>query len=241
VALRTHRLQRFLTDRKSGAAELAQTALTIMEEARGHDASAAQLERLAQRLCRAHPTMASVWNAVHATEPAAFARALRQDVRATVRAARRHLPSRAVVLTLSYSSTVLAALSRRDLRVVVGESLPGGEGRTTARRLSRKGVTARVVPDTMMAVAAQRADCAVVGADAVTPDAVINKVGTRLLALACRDADIPCYVLADSSKIVSAEWPPPDLARHRLFEATPRHIFTAVVSERPRAKTGSAV
>jgi translation initiation factor eIF-2B subunit delta len=241
VGLRARRLQRFLTDRKSGAAELAQAALAIMEEARGRDASPAQLERLAHRLCRAHPTMASVWNAAHATEPAAFGRALRRDVRATVRTARRHLPSRAVVLTLSYSSTVLAALSRRDLRVVVGESLPGGEGRTTARRLSRDGITARVVPDTMMAVAAQRADCGVVGADAVTPDTVINKVGTRLLALACQDADIPCYVLADSSKFVSAEWPQPDLARHRLFEATPRHIFTAVLSGGPRAETGSAV
>jgi translation initiation factor eIF-2B subunit delta len=241
VALHTRRLQRFLSDRKSGAAELAQTALTIMDEARHRDATPAQLDRLAQRLCRAHPTMASVWNAVHAPEPAAFARALRHGVRETVRAARRHLPARAEVLTLSYSSTVLAALSRRDLRIVVAESLPGGEGRATARRLSRKGITARVVPDAMMAVAAHRVDCAVVGADAVTPDTVINKVGTRLLALACRDAGIPCYVLADSSKTVSPEWPLPDLTRHRLFEATPRHIFAAVVSGGPEAESGSAV
>lgn len=211
-----------------------------MDDARGRDATPAELERLGRRLCRAHATMASVWNAVHTTEPAAFARALRRDMRATVRTARQHFPSRAVVLTLSYSSTVLAALSRRDLRVVVAESLPGGEGRTTARRLSREGVRASIVQDTMIAVAAERAHCGAVGADAVTPDAVINKVGTRLLALACREAGIPCYVLADSSKFVSSDWPQPDLARHRLFEATPLPLFTAVLSGRA-AETGSAV
>ena len=59
--------------------------------------------------------------------------------------------------------------------------------------------------------------------------AVWNAV-QQLLALACRDAGIPCYALADPSKFVPSSWPIPDFTRHRLFEETPRPLLTAVLS-----------
>ena len=203
-----------------------------MVEAQRAGYSATRLERLAQRLARAHPTMASVWNAVHAPDPRAFANSLHKNTRATIRATRRLLRRGSTVLTLSYSSTVLEALSRHDLHVVVAESLPGGEGATTARSLRRRGVDARCVPDATLGTVVWQVDCAMVGADAVTNEVVINKVGTRLLALACQDAAIPCYVLADPSKMAPPDWPAPDLERHALFEATPRRLVTAIVTSR---------
>lgn len=45
------------------------------------------------------------------------------------------------------------------------------------------------------------ADLVLVGADAVTPEAVVNKAGTRLLALAARAAGVPMYVATDSGKL----------------------------------------
>jgi translation initiation factor 2B subunit (eIF-2B alpha/beta/delta family) len=45
------------------------------------------------------------------------------------------------------------------------------------------------------------ADLVLVGADAVTPEAVVNKAGTRLLALAARAAGVPVCVAADSGKL----------------------------------------
>jgi hypothetical protein len=45
------------------------------------------------------------------------------------------------------------------------------------------------------------ADLVLVGADAVTPEAVVNKAGTCLLALAARAAGVPMCVAADSGKL----------------------------------------
>ena len=45
------------------------------------------------------------------------------------------------------------------------------------------------------------ADLVLVGADAVTPQAAVNKAGTRLLALAARAAGVPMCVAADSGKL----------------------------------------
>jgi hypothetical protein len=65
----------------------------------------------------------------------------------------------------------------------------------------------------------------VVGADAVTPTGVVNKAGTRALALAARQAGVDCLVLAGESKFVGAEVPvvPP-------FEWTPLGLVTAVAA-----------
>ena len=45
------------------------------------------------------------------------------------------------------------------------------------------------------------ADLVLVGAEAVTPEAVVNKAGTCLLALAARAAGVPVCVAADSGKL----------------------------------------
>jgi translation initiation factor 2B subunit (eIF-2B alpha/beta/delta family) len=56
----------------------------------------------------------------------------------------------------------------------------------------------------------------------------VNKVGSLLLGLACRDAGTPLYVVADPSKRVPASWPRPEYARGRPFEAVPRALVTEV-------------
>ena len=220
----------FRRDRTSGASELAREALQMMDEAASRGISARRLAQLANRLAAAHPAMGAVWNAAHARDRKAFAHLLKRGPGQAARALRKLLPRRSRVVTLSYSSTVLAALSRRDLTVVVAESLPGREGRTTAQRLRKAGVRAEVIRDAELARALEAADAAVVGADAVTPTLVINKVGTRLLALAARHVNVPCYVVADRSKCVPRSWTVPDFDDHPLFEATPRRLVTDIVT-----------
>ena len=46
-----------------------------------------------------------------------------------------------------------------------------------------------------------QADLVMVGADAVTDQGVVNKAGTRLLALAAHAAGVPVYAAADSGKL----------------------------------------
>ena len=225
-------LEAFLADRSSGAAELAARALDLLEEARA-TLPPARVAALARRLVAAHPAMGSIWNAAHAKDPDAFRRALERGVTDAALRARAGLPRRAKITTLSYSSTVLQTLSRRDLRVTVLESLPGGEGRRTARLLRRRGVAVQVVEDSMAARVVGQARFVVVGADAVTTKCIVNKVGTLSLALAARHHGVPVIVVADRTKWVPDAWRMPERGRGtRLFEVVPRRLVTRVVSER---------
>lgn len=221
-------LRRLLRDRSSGAAEIAVRAAELMALGRELEFSENRREQVALRIVRAHPAMGSVWNAVQSDDPLAFARTIRASARATIRRARSELPRRVRVLTLSYSSTVVSVVGRRGHTVTVAESLPGGEGRKTSRLLKRSGTDTRIIPDAAMAGAARQADFAVVGADAITPDIIVNKIGTRILALACRDAGIPLHVVADSSKLVPGDWPLPDEGPDEIFETVPRELLSTV-------------
>ena len=223
------RIDRFCRDRRSGAAELARTAAGLLTQAIAIGYEGARLENLRIWLLEAHPDMAPVWHAVHHDEPARFAEDLERAAARTVRVVRRRLPRRARVVTLSWSSTVVAILSRRDFRVSVAESRPGGEGRKVVRHRSRLGLATTLIPDAALGRAVRNADAALVGADAVTPHHVVNKVGTLLLALACRHAGVPCLVAADRFKRVPASWPLPE--GETLFEATPTSLFSAVLSD----------
>jgi translation initiation factor 2B subunit (eIF-2B alpha/beta/delta family) len=58
------------------------------------------------------------------------------------------------------------------------------------------------------ALDARGVDAVLVGADAITPDGdVVNKTGTRVLALAARDAGLPVYAAASTFKIRPTDGP----------------------------------
>jgi len=151
---------------------------------------------------------------------------------AVARAASWLVPKRAVIVTHSASSTVVAAVRvarKRVRRVVCTESLPGGEGARLARRLVREGFDAVAVPDAEMARAAFEADIVLAGADAVTDQGVVNKVGTYLLSLTAREAGVPFYPVAGTSKLVpDAAWVPERAPR---YDRTPYGLVDGVVCE----------
>jgi translation initiation factor 2B subunit (eIF-2B alpha/beta/delta family) len=79
-----------------------------------------------------------------------------------------------------------------------------------------------------------------VGADAVIPGGVVNKVGTHMMALAAKELGIPVYCLTESTKIwpfdepiiksISTEQSTP-LSGSGMFEMIPGSIFDAIVLE----------
>jgi translation initiation factor 2B subunit (eIF-2B alpha/beta/delta family) len=84
-----------------------------------------------------------------------------------------------------------------------------------------------------------------VGADAVTPQGVVNKIGTYALALAARERNVPFYVLAGTEKFlplplrieerdpkeVFQEAIPRSRVENRYFDCTPLDLITAVVTQ----------
>ncbi len=202
-------------DRTSGAAELARRAAQALALV-----PPADLPEAAAAVARAQPAMAAVYNAVQAALRGALPAFLENlgrvpDVSSLLRGR--------VVLTHSHSSAVVSAIRNAGVAAAVcTESLPGGEGRTAAAALG-----ARLIPDAALYREMAGVDVVVVGADAVTPELVVNKLGTALVALAARERGVPAYVLAGSEKLVPAAWQP---VLGELFEATPRSWFTAVLT-----------
>jgi len=254
-------IEQIRRDNRSGAAELArQAALALAEWAPGRapDEIAAAL----RALLAAQPRMAPMLHLAAAVlaKPGDAAAACREFL-ARLDAAAEAVAERAAVLieegdvvaTHSRSSSVLSALRKARIRgkrfcVYLTESRPMAEGVTLARELAAAGIPVRLFVDAALGQIVSEARVVLVGADAVTPDGVINKIGTWPLALAARERAVPVYALATTDKFVPddhelpAELPrdaaevlasPPagvEIANY-YFEATPLDLFQALVTE----------
>lgn len=155
------------------------------------------------------------------------------------------------VLTLSRSGTVLATLRRADPDAVfVAESRPAREGVAVAEALADDGLDVSLCVDAAMAHVVERetVDTVLFGADAVLADGtVVNKVGSRLAALAAASAAGPvdCLVVCSRDKIVPDAEPtlesgPPgavyegdgDVGVHNpTFEGVPPDLVDGVLTE----------
>jgi translation initiation factor 2B subunit (eIF-2B alpha/beta/delta family) len=108
------------------------------------------------------------------------------------------------VLTLSRSGTVLDALHQAETEeIVVAESRPAREGVGVAEELAADCTVTLAVDAAAAHVLAERPVTAVlVGADTILPDgSVLNKVGTRAIAIAAAHEDVPVYAVAATDKI----------------------------------------
>ncbi len=272
-------LQRLQADNTSGATTLVALALDILEAfarqqaaQEPHDFGAA-LESLLGAMLAAQPSMAVLINlaqqvlqACSETLPLATIRQQLQQVLSTFRHDVRRstevlcqqaltiLPPRATVLTYSNSATVIAALRHahergRVRRVLLSESRPAYDGRPQALALLESGLAVEYSIDMALFERLVEADVVVVGADAVFPDHLINKLGTHALARLAHLQGIPCFSLCAANKFLPAAatalwrivdhpgaevWPtaPNGLCiSNRYFDATPLALLSGIVSD----------
>lgn len=261
-------------DRQHGSIYLSVHALEILRDRaavlahEGADEADSwrNLRELAESLLRLRVSMAAVENRVHrvmhrAMRNSAPARAVEGEASRAIReaydaddAAARgasELVSGRRVLTMSRSETVIAALATADPlpEVTVTESRPGLEGVAVAENLAARGLKVTLIADAAMSAAleTQNLECVVTGADAVLPSGdVVNKIGTRLAALAAREHKLPFYVVTATDKVSvhpSLELeslPTGELYQgdaelqllNPLFERVPAELVSGIVTER---------
>jgi len=146
------------------------------------------------------------------------------------------------IATLSASGAVREAVleahrAGREPRVLVAESRPRREGRVLAAALAAAGVPVWLVVDAALPLLLSQARMVWLGADAVTEQGVINKIGSFAAALAAREHAVPVYALAERRKFIPAgtgalkivEMPPEEVWASPAQGVQPRSVYFEVV------------
>jgi ribose 1,5-bisphosphate isomerase len=111
------------------------------------------------------------------------------------------------ILTHCHSTDALACVEAareqgKSLSATVKETRPRKQGLITARRPQALDVAVTLIADGAAGRYLDDADHVLVGADSVTADgSVVNKIGTRTLAVNARERDVPVVVAAQTLKL----------------------------------------
>ncbi|MGD8545984.1 MAG: S-methyl-5-thioribose-1-phosphate isomerase [Candidatus Bathyarchaeota archaeon] len=108
--------------------------------------------------------------------------------------------------TVDYGTALGVIRAARDqgkrIRVIATETRPKLQGaRLTTYELMNEGVPVTLITDNMVGyiMYKQLVQKVIVGADRIVRDAVINKIGTYLIAVSAKEHNIPFYVAAPKS------------------------------------------
>jgi translation initiation factor 2B subunit (eIF-2B alpha/beta/delta family) len=113
------------------------------------------------------------------------------------------------IITISRSGTLLGILKlwqqkNKQLRIIICESRPKFEGKLMAKELAEIGIKTLLITDAMMGLYVIQVDAAFIGADVVLKNGnVINKTGSKSLALFCKEYRKPFFVITTQDKISS--------------------------------------
>jgi ribose 1,5-bisphosphate isomerase len=246
-------------DRDRGARQLALTALRALASV-AQECTGEELRDSCRALAMARPMMAALENAMawawsrylDTADPAGAVQdaieAIESAPDGMALAARKVIPPH-TLMTYGFSSSVVELLTRlKPRRVIVSEVRPLGEGLRVARELVAASISMTLITEAQIALFVQEADAVVVGADTILPDGdLINRIGTRLLALAAKDADVPFYSASETMKVAAPSEPLPFApeegdpkevcadkwleVRNVRYEVTPARLVTAYVTE----------
>ncbi len=273
-------LQQLRADNTSGATQLLELAVEILgnfaDESRltEQDDFYQELVSIVHAVIAAQPSMAvlitlgqDVLTACPANLPPSmvrqqlrqalntFRQRAHQDIETLSQQVLAVLPCEATILTYSNSGTVIAALQQahacgRAKRVILSESRPAYDGRLQVQALITSGIAIEYSIDMGLFERVNEADVVLVGADAVFPHGVINKLGTHALAQVAHRRGLPVYSLCASTKWLPAAaadrfhiaehprhevWPDaPEMLciTNRYFDTTPLDLFSGIISER---------
>ena len=166
-----------------------------------------------------------------------------------------------LILTHCNSSVVIsilkeAKLQGKEFSVIATETRPRFQGRLTAKALVSVGIPVTLIVDSAARHFMPKVDKVIVGSDVVTANgAIVNKIGTSLIALAAKEARVRVFVGAETYKFSpstvlgelveieerSAEEvvPKKDLAELKgvrvlnpAFDVTPAELIDAIITEK---------
>jgi ribose 1,5-bisphosphate isomerase len=119
----------------------------------------------------------------------------------------RKVPDGGKVLVHCHSTTVVNILKKawkdgKRFEVFSTETRPRYQGRKTAKELGEAKIPVTQIVDSAVGTVMKKIDLVLVGADAVTSEgAVVNKIGTKVIAMVAQYYGKPFYVCCSTFKI----------------------------------------
>lgn len=258
-------------DNTSGSQELAKKAAHLLIYAAQKKVEPPELQTIAHQLIESQPTMAAIFTLVNNMyyyldeyknhNPAQVIRNYCtnyiNNLKRTDELISKHtlkiLNNKKTIITHSYSSTILYALrtaykTKKPFTVICTESRPMNEGILLAEKLGKNKIDVNLVVDTAIFSQISAADIILLGADAITINHVINKIGSNGIAIAAYHHNIPLYALCSTKKIIPKKNTedmislknPDEILNKKLphvtpinyyFDATQLTLFTGIITE----------
>ena len=182
------------------------------------------------------------------------------DIEESSTIASRRLANDDTVMTNSYSLFVKRTIEKaveegKKIKVYVTESRPTGEGVKFAAELSDKGIETYLIVDSAVRFFMKEVDKVLLSSEAISANgAVVNKIGTSLIALAAHEARVRVYVVSSTFKfspetlvgelveipeIEISEYMPEGWEKLKalkpkspLFDVTPPSYIDAIITEK---------
>jgi eIF-2B alpha/beta/delta-like uncharacterized protein len=136
-----------------------------------------------------------------------------------------HCHSTSVVNSLIYSKK-----NKKKFEVYNTETRPLLQGRKTARKLRKAGIKVTMFVDSALGVAlskeqdTKKPTKVFLGADALTKNGSINKIGSKVISIIAKKNKIPLYVIADSWKFTKKQIPLEQRKLNEVWDIAPKNI-----------------
>jgi len=130
----------------------------------------------------------------------------RTDVKRIGEIGARRISDGDVLVTHCNSSAAISVMKTawengKRFEVFVTETRPRFQGHITAAELKRVGIPVTLILDDAVRYFMQEVDKVIVGADAITANgALVNKIGTSMVALAAHETKVKVYAAAETYK-----------------------------------------
>lgn len=259
------------SDNTSGSIELARKSVEVLMLLSNENFSLYQIKMTLRSLVKAQPAMASIFtfanNLLSSLENnknqqysdqvnkycIRFLSDLDNSDKLVSEKARNLINNNSTIITHSFSSAVLNTLtyakkSGLEFSVICTESRPKNEGVKLAKLLGSKNINVKLIVDSAIFSFLLEADIIFVGADAVTSNGLVNKIGTLGLVTYAHQLKKPVYALSSNIKFLPKDYKlnlhqyknPNEILPTKIsnvnainyyFDVTPLNLFTGLITE----------
>ncbi len=197
-----------------GANQIALYGLSFLKETAQKNGFGDRFKSISRQLEKARPTAVVLHNCIEIVKSECKTSTIDSLIDALQTVGKREsiysdkiIENNSKIITYCHSGEAMSFIKHawitheKKISVIACKTEPLDQGITTAKELAKEKIPVTLIDDNAIGFFIKDVDMAIVGADALRKEGVVNKVGTSLLAQAANNTSKPFYVVANSLKI----------------------------------------